>query len=271
LIRMIIVLLLILEVVFGDIFNKFFVIALLLIIVLWVIVKSSSSKLKKIYKQGIIPSMVEILFEGGVYEPKMGISGEYVRKHTLLKESNHYTCKDYIEGKVGNASFGLCNIDTWGEFEAHDADGGDYRRDLLFRGVLCFAFMKRHFDTRITISPSSGGKSNGGISVDDAAFERRFAIKATDEAAVRNILTPELRKTLLAIPQEITGNLKIQIYEQLFMITIEKDKPFFEFNKKMRDIEEALRVDYAVLTTFDSIANDLNNNPYLWPETKVAH
>ncbi|MGE5474786.1 MAG: DUF3137 domain-containing protein [Ignavibacteriales bacterium] len=200
----------------------------------------------------------------------------YMRSGLFNEMGNKYSGSSFVKGKLGYTNFMMSYVISQNEHDDH--------ADTLFDGMFMVAEFNKRFSGRTVVLPDIAENTFGNIigtwlqknnkrieklaKLEDAEFEKRFAVYSTDQIQARYLLTPgmmerlvELRnkfksisvsfvdnRMFLAIPSFEQYNLEIP-YEGL----IEPDSVWEVYNEMKN-----------MIGIIETIINELGLNNRLW-------
>ncbi|MDH6312556.1 hypothetical protein M2137_001327 [Parabacteroides sp. PFB2-10] len=252
--RIIIGLLIIIIIVYVSEYKEhsLFIVGILLVL-MRMLGGSSSRKEDKFWGDTIVSPILNRLIEAGTYKGKRGMPENMAMKNTFLSKYDNYKSSDLIEGRIGKVSYSIANIII------KESSGEESR--ISFQGVLFVANLAKRYDTRITVwFPALVKKNEDQQPEVTKGPSDRPVFGEFSEAW--EVITKPIRNVLISLPESIVNQLRIEIYEHQFMITV--PRRYFQRYGSVEGIVSALEEDCMLITAFTTIAGELDSNPALW-------
>lgn len=226
------------------------------------------SKRNEIYKQKVMPRLLELVCPGATYNPKGDMPYRVISSSKLLRTGLDYHNEDTIRGKVGNTDF------VYGEAKFSHMEGtGKNRHEVIdFKGFVFEADFNKDFNG-ITVLSSQGFKlwSNVVFSkfsrchLEDARFENKYRTYATDDQQARYILTPALQERIMNMNHTFSkelgdSDLSMSFHDSRMLIMVPSHTNRFEVKYTAAGVKK----DYLALTLMIDIVDMLNLNLRIW-------
>lgn len=227
------------------------------------------SKRNQVYKQKVMPRLLELVCPGATYNPKGDMPYSVISSSKLLRTGLDYHNEDTIRGRVGNTDF------IYGEAKLSHMEGTDKNRHEVidFKGFVFEADFNKDFNG-ITVLSSQGFKlwSNLGLfsklsrcHLEDARFEGKYRTYATDDQQARYILTPALQERIMSMNQTFSkelgdADLSMSFHDSRMLIMVPSHTNRFEVKYSVADVKK----DYLALTLMIDIVDMLNLNLRIW-------
>ncbi len=158
--------------------------------------------------------------------PKLG----KLRENHLLSTWDRSSFEDEIKGKIGTASFKLCEA----KLEREDIDSdGEIRWVDVFSGIIMEVSPRKKFMGRTVVLRDWGifnRKQRAGmkrVGLESIKFEKIFEAYSTDQVEARYLLTPDFMQKLIDLENSVDGhNMRLGFLDSKLYIAIEMDNQF---------------------------------------------
>ena len=169
---------------------------------------STVSRTKKDIAQGLVPEVLNEVFQNVEYTPDSHIPDDdfTATGFSMLRKYNDYIGKDDIKASWKGIPFEMCNFELQYTYDTPDDDGHDTQHtDVLFRGPWVICDSGRKLSSKVVVEERSKlGKmmSIGGYKTENNEFNKRFHITADNELDAAAVLTPRMMDFILAVDNE---------------------------------------------------------------------
>ena len=199
-------------------------------------------KFKDTFKPNIINLVLDFMDNDVNYgtlkydENKAIPKKEFLASRIFVTPANEYKGEDYIEGKLGELPFEMC------ELNVREFSKVRTRLNYVFRGVFMHATMNQNILGKILILPREfrqyltrsikGFNVLGGRNVDDQLgnqnFTQAFLTYATEDAPFRSLLSPEMQQAILDYKKRTGKEIYLSIIGKEIYIAVTEDKDLLE-------------------------------------------
>ena len=243
--------------------------------------RRTMSGVKRQYKLIVIPALLKEIAPELTFDPKKSIPVEEFRRANIFWEGTDYVGADLFHGSYKGVPLRFSEVAAFAEHTC--GENNNKANALVFYGIFMIAAFNSDFKSRHWVLPENSKAKFGQvigdfirkhkenerghlISMDDPAFEKRFAVYTEDDAEARSILTPNLMQTMLTLSERFNkGETRIGfafVDSTVFIaIPINQGKNLYEMPSRGDLGEEAVRKTMAdlkeILGVFDALEPDL--------------
>ncbi|MBN2054052.1 DUF3137 domain-containing protein [bacterium] len=234
------------------------------------------------FKKGVIEPIVHFIEPGLRYSPDRCVAADTYHWSGLFPHHvDRYRGDDYVTGMLDRTQIEFSELHT--EYKTtHRNSKGSQRSDwhTIFRGIFFCADFNKHFRGVTYVLPDTAERALGFIGrklqewnkgrgevvrMEDAEFEKEFAVYGTDQVGARYILSPGLMRRILEFKKKTGKTLYISFAGSRIYVAISIRKPLFEpqtFGSlvKFQPVQEY----FEHLTMTIGLVEDLNLNTRIW-------
>ena len=235
------------------------------------------------YKNAVTGKAVSLLDSRLSYAADRGIEeSEFAGSELFGRRSDRYHSEDLIHGEYRKTFLKLAEIHAEEERTTTDSDGSTSTEYVtIFKGLLLIADFHKHFLGRTFVLPDIAEKTFGSfgrslqklggrrgtslIQMDDAEFERAFAVHSTDQVECRYILSPAMMRRLLDLRSRFGNDVRIAFKDSSVWIAVPHSLPYLEPKTKIpaTDRGQIQRMLTEILSVLD-IVEELDLNTRIW-------
>ena len=198
---------------------------------------------RKTYKSKVIEPLMLALGENIYYESLKGISRDDVNHANMFETFNTYNCDDYIKGDFSGVTLEFSEAHVHYEVSSRSyksvkkiLDGFIFKVDLEIDQIKGFCIVPDK--AQKILGDKLGGllqkvnlKRDGVIHLEDASFEKVFAVYSDDKESVRRFLSIEICQYLVFMKEKLDVNIYMAIRDTKLYIALDVGKEtFFEPN-----------------------------------------
>lgn len=235
-------------------------------------------KIKKAYKQRIIPVLLRTLDSSLAYEEGSYVSTDEFAESNLFSSPDRYSGKDLVVGYVGDTKVRFSHVHAEEEYETTSTDSegrsqSETHYRTIFKGLLFIADFNKHFSGKTLVKPFAvnfiSKLFGSNVALEDPEFNKQFTVTFTDQVEARYILTPSLMERMKTLRSKVGAFRASFCSERLFMAI---DMPSSAFEpavlSSLADHHQAAKI-HSNLRTVTGIVGDLGLNTRIW--TKRAN
>ncbi len=235
------------------------------------------------YKRVVIGEIVRLVDPNLRFVPESGVTeSEFVRSELFSTRPDKYHSEDLVVGDHAKTSIRLSEVVAWQEETTTDKDGKvQSRYDEFFRGLILIADFHKHFQGRTFVFPDTaenlfggfgramqklGGRSRTQLAqMDDAQFEKDFAVYTTDQTEARYILSPSMMRRLVDIRKRLGSQIRIAFKDSSIWLAIPRKRPFLEPSHHVAATNtDQIRRLLEELLPFLDVIDELDLNTRIW-------
>lgn len=235
------------------------------------------------YKRTVIKELVKVVDPGLNYVPESGISrDEFVASELFTTRPDRFHSEDLVFGHHDKTGIRLSEVVAKKRETSTDSKGRSKTRYVeYFRGLMLIADFHKHFHGRTFVFPDTAESLFGGfgramqklggrrktqlVQMDDVAFEKAFAIYASDQVEARYILTPSMMQRMLAMRKRFGSNIRVAFKDSFVWIAVPHKHQYLEpsHHVEATDTTQIQRMLQEVLP-FLQIVDELDLNTRIW-------
>jgi len=216
--------------------------------------------LKKVFKTKHLKPYIEKKYPTYKYEPKQGLSREFVNSLGMYKTPDRFRSEDMLLGTFKDVKFTSSDVVLEERRVRHTKNGTQVYYVPYFTGRI-FAF---DFNKKIVgkVLVSEGHKTTffnklSKVSLESIDFNKQFNTYATDQESAFYILTPQFMEALLKIERNNPGSITMLFTEGKYYIGINSNRDTFELSLWHKVNEETVKSFIKDLTIFEEIVDEL--------------
>jgi hypothetical protein len=235
-------------------------------------------------KSEILPKILQFIDPEIKYEPKGFIKQfDFVESCIYPNRQIHqYKGSDFVTGTYGHGSFAFSELDVMEITRSRSAGKTETKISQLFKGLFYVADFNKSFAAKTIIYPdyarsllgeqfgemlnqAFGQNNTQLVKLEEAEFEKEFAVYSTSQVEARYILTPSMIERIKEIKQKLQKDIYISFINKRVYIGIPGDTEFlvpviFHNLLKFETIEP---IYYGIDALLD-IPKDLHLNTRIW-------
>lgn len=214
----------------------------------------------KHFKTNVVQKILKDIDESYNYEPDRQIDSGTFSKANFIKSYSSMDGEDYISGKIDDTPF------EFSEITVSQKSGKNTR--VVFSGMF-FAFNpQQKVDIKMELVPDHMEKAFGEfgrifqkmnlvrdtlVKIDNAAFEKEFAVYSKDPGGAQYILNYDLQEFLLSTKNQSKANIYLSFNQGIIYFGIDDGRDIFKVN-----INESLMENNRLQEYYDDIKYYIN-------------
>ncbi len=204
-------------------------------------VLSYADKYVSAYKSIVIARVVAFFDSNLSFSEERGIGCSAFQRTELFKRKiSRYHTEDLIAGSFGGIRIAFAEVHAE---ELQSTGKSAYYVDI-FKGLLLIADFHKHFKGRTFVFPDVaernlgklgrglqklGGRSGTSlVHMEDAEFERAYAVHSTDQIEARYLLSPAMMRRLLDLRNRFGNDVRLSFRESSVCIAVPRHSPYLE-------------------------------------------
>jgi hypothetical protein len=217
--------------------NPMAVIGILIPVPMFIISQLNFKKLSISFKEHYIQPEIEKWIEKAVYQPKEGLSKEFVYGSGVLKKEDRFSSEDYLEGMIKNRKFISADV----HLQDVRSNGKSTTVVTVFQGRFFEIEFDKKFEHDVYIFPNflhrfSLGRGLEQIDVESIIFNKKFDVFSKDQQSAFYLLKPRFIEKLLEF-HEIHKRVFYGFKDNKVYIAIDTRKDAFDL-KMFKAIDE---------------------------------
>jgi hypothetical protein len=232
----------------------------------------------KNFKSGVIEKIVEFIDPNLKYQREACIpSVDFVKSKIFNRTPDRHRGDDYVSGTIGKTKIEFSEIHS--EYVTRNSKGRS-QWHTIFKGLFFVGDFNKHFKGITVVLPDTVEKLFGGfgnflqkmnsskgnlIKLEDAEFEKEFAVYSGDQVEARYILSTSLMKRIVDFKKKTGRKIFMSFVGSKIYVAISFSKDLFEPRvfKTIIDFEQVIEY-YQDLELAIGIVEDLNLNLRIW-------
>ena len=246
------------------------------------------------FKQMIIEPLVKFIDPNLEYVPEGSIDLLTFRRAEIFQRYvNEFDGEDLVCGTIDKTAIRFSEVKAQYQEENEnslltsmltpkDSVGSllDKYKHTVFKGLFFVADFNKHFCGQVLVLPDKAEKYFGRfgkmlqshnlirgelMKMDNAEFEKQFAVYGSDQIQARYILTPVIMNKILDFKKNTGAAICLSFKDSILYITVPYKRNLFEpkYVKSIVDYIETYRY-FQDLRLFIGIVEDLNLNTRIW-------
>jgi len=221
--------------VIGLGFLQGFLLAVLFLLVsgaLFVRMYSLRMEVKRLLGHNAVRAALDKAFELSEYSPVRFIEWEQIRAAELIDRNwNSCSGSDFVQGKYRNVSFTLSDIRLMRH--RHDADGSQSKK-TVFKGQWLIVDINRNLTDSLCIRERKARKRGvkSDLETENAIFNGRFQVVATDPHAASDIVTPHFMDYIVNRDAKAKTRVLMKFMGHRVHIALDSKRDLFEASEK---------------------------------------
>lgn len=245
--------------------------ALLGALVAWAVLRDGISSE---FRHRVIGPVASFIEPGLRYQKDAGVGQALFEASQIFAGGvDRYHSSDLVSGTVGGIPLELAEVNA--EHRTTDSKGrASY--NVIFRGLFVVAHFAGRFAGRTLVVPDFAphwrgrfgrslqalgiGRPGSLVKLDDPEFERAFAVYSDDPGEARTILSPGVRRRILAFAPKTNSAVSLSFHDSRLFLAIALDRDLFEppvfrslldpalVDEYLRDLQRAVGIVEAVGT-----------------------
>ena len=189
---------------------------------------------KQAFKSQVIGRLVAARYEDASFSAGGGIGQAEFESSRLYQQGiDRYNTEDLIEARLGATGFRMAEIHAEYKTTTTDSKGRTTTHwHTIFKGRFLVArFSKRFQGTTLVLSEAwrlFGMSGLEKVTLEDPAFEKLFAVYATDQVEARYLLSPSLMERLVASRQKLDAKVQAAFMDDHVILAIPDSHNRFE-------------------------------------------
>ncbi|MDF1753403.1 MAG: DUF3137 domain-containing protein [Verrucomicrobiales bacterium] len=234
------------------------------------------------YKETVIGKLAELIDPNLKYDQHRGIDEGLFIRSELFSSPDRYHTEDLIHGEYGKTSLMLGELHAEDRRTTRDSDGKTKTEYVtIFKGLMLIADFHKHFEGRTFVLPDVAEKAFGGfgralqkmggprgtslIQMEDAEFEKAFAVYSSDQVEARYILSPAMMRRLLEMRNRFGKDVRLSFRESSVWIAVPHRNPYLEPNTNVEATDRnQLEKMLGEISLFLQVIEELDLNTRIW-------
>ena len=261
----------------SQLLYVFLLIVMLSLIGLWQFWKRRVRPFRLMFKNRIVTAVIRAIDPSLTYQPDGGIPQAVMMGTGLFQTSpNVYVTDDLVEGKVGATTLRFAEIHA----SRVQSNGKQTIVIPVFNGLYFIADFNKHFRSKVLVRPDTAERLLGSMGrilqsplfgraklqrLEDAEFEKEFAVVAEDPQESRYILTPSLMERIMEFRRSSGHRLALAFAGSEVHVAVGSNRKLFEPNLFTRTDSPELVSNYVRDVRLAlGLVEDLNLNTRIW-------
>jgi len=255
------------------------ILAFVILFICFIIYSNVAKGYKSNFKESVIARIIKFIDSNFDYYPNKCISQEeYMYSELFKHKPDRYKGDDLVIGKIGETNFTFSELHS--EYKTTDSKGRT-QWHTIFKGLFFIANFNKKFKGKTFAIPDvaermfgsvlgglfqSWNKTRGElVKLEDAEFEKMFAVYGSDQIEARYILSTSLMRRIVEYKKKTNKSIHLAFIDNKIFIAIDYMKNLFE----PRIFTSLLNFDviaeyYDDMLIAISIVEDLNLNLRIW-------
>ena len=245
---------------------------------------SLSTDYKRNYKSKIVRKIVNFVDKGLSYNPERYIEQVLFQGSKIFQERiDRYRGDDLVTGTIDKTSISFSEIHAEYKTETRDSKGRKQTHwHTIFKGLFFMADFNKDFNSFTVVMPDSAERVFGKfgqtlqslgtmfstrelVKLEDAEFEKYFAVYSPNQVEARYILSPTMMEKLVEFRKSVNREIYISFNFSKVFIGVPIQEDLFEpsIMNSILDIAPIERY-YKIIELMVGIVNELDLNTRIW-------
>ncbi len=214
---------------------------------------SSYSEVHENFKKDFLQDLMEEWVDGGVYEPRHGLTEYQVYNSQFFKYADELYAQDLLSGSINGIPFVSSDIILREKVDGYATDTPRVHYKPFFKGRMFTFEFNKPFEGELLVlenAEPAEKKHFKRFDTDDPAFNETFNIYANSKAMVEDMITNEFIQRMYELEKNHEGQINVSFTESKLHIAINTWKDTFRlklFNPLNEELLETFKKDVNVI------------------------
>ena len=218
------------------------------------------------FKHEVAAEVFKIVCPTASYAPLEGIAEAVFDEPGLFNTRGGFKSDDRVRGRIGQTPFEAADVSR-----SYSTGGKNSRTVVVFRGLFFHLDFNKTLRGVTLVDPDAANGTSIGdrsgltrVTLENPAFDAKFAVYASDEVEARYILTPAMMERILALQSRTEKNVHLAFKGNRAYLGVNYGRPLFEPGIAASTSVDAIHEMAAHFALADGIVHELDLNPRIW-------
>ena len=218
------------------------------------------------FKHEVAAEVFKIVCPTASYAPLEGIAEAVFDEPGLFNTRGGFKSDDRVRGRIGQTPFEAADVSR-----SYSTGGKNSRTVVVFRGLFFHLDFNKTLRGVTLVDPDAANGTSIGdrsgltrVTLENPAFDAKFAVYASDEVEARYILTPAMMERILALQSRTEKNVHLAFKGNRAYLGVNYGRPLFEPGIAASTSVDAIHEMAAHFALADGIVHELDLNTRIW-------
>lgn len=238
----------------------------------WAVVKylvpgmTAHADYKSRFKREIATEVFRIVCPTATYSPTAGLARQDFDEAGLFTTQGSFSSDDRVHGTIGQTPFEAAEVRR-----TYSTGGKSSRLVMVFHGLFFHIDFNKSLRGITLVQPESAPSDRIGsregllpVMLENPAFEKAFAVYASDEVEARYVLTPVMMDRILALRARIDKPIFLAFKHSRAYLAVHFGRSLFEPGITATTSLESVQEMAAQFALAEGIVDELDLNTRIW-------
>ncbi len=218
------------------------------------------------FKHEVAAEVFKIVCPTASYAPLDGIAESVFEEPGLFNTRGGFKSDDRVRGRIGQTPFEAADVSR-----SYTTGGKNSRTVVVFRGLFFHIDFNKTLRGVTLVDPVGAASTSIGdrsgltrVTLENPAFDAKFAVYASDDVEARYILTPSMMERILALQSRTDKNIHLGFKGTRAYLGVNYGRALFEPGIKASTSVEAIHEMAAHFALAGGIVHELDLNTRIW-------
>lgn len=218
------------------------------------------------FKHEVAAEVFKIVCPTASYAPLEGIAESVFDEPGLFSTRGGFKSDDRVRGRIGQTPFEAADVSR-----SYSTGGKNSRTVIVFRGLFFHIDFNKTLRGVTLVDPVGADATSIGdrsgltrVTLENPAFDKTFAVYASDEVEARYILTPAMMERILSLQSRTEKHVHLGFKGNRAYLGVNYGRPLFEPGIAASTSVEAIHEMAAHFALADGIVHELDLNTRIW-------
>lgn len=218
------------------------------------------------FKHEVAAEVFKIVCPTASYAPLEGIAASVFDEPGLFSTRGGFKSDDRVRGRIGQTPFEAADVSR-----SYSTGGKNSRNVVVFRGLFFHLDFNKTLRGVTLVDPKGAAATSIGdrsgltrVTLENPAFDAKFAVYASDEVEARYILTPAMMERILTLQSHTDKNVHLGFKGNRAYLGVNYGRALFEPGIAASTSVEAIHEMAAHFALADGIVHELDLNTRIW-------
>lgn len=218
------------------------------------------------FKHEVAAEVFKIVCPTASYAPLEGIAESVFDEPGLFSTRGGFKSDDRVRGRIGQTPFEAADVSR-----SYSTGGKNSRTVVVFRGLFFHLDFNKTLRGVTLVDPEGADGTSIGdrsdltrVTLENPAFDAKFAVYASDEVEARYILTPAMMERILALQSRTEKNVHLAFKGNRAYLGVNYGRPLFEPGIAASTSVDAIHEMAAHFALASGIVHELDLNTRIW-------
>jgi len=218
------------------------------------------------FKHEVAAEVFRIVCPTAAYAPLEGIAESVFDEPGLFQTRGSFKSDDRVRGRIGQTPFEAADVSR-----SYTTGGKNSRTVVVFRGLFFHIDFNKTLRGVTLVDPVGADSTSIGdrsgltrVTLENPAFDKTFAVYASDEVEARYILTPAMMERILSLQSRTDKHVHLGFKGNRAFLGVNYGRALFEPGIAASTSVEAIHEMAAHFALADGIVHELDLNTRIW-------